>query len=51
MRSSGDTVLDINIPGRSLQELIRIVDSNEDIEMIVTDNQVLFKARNTLLVY
>ena len=46
---AGDTVLDINIPGRSLQELIRIVDSNEDIEMMVTDNQVLFKARNIYL--
>ncbi|MGH2118419.1 DNA polymerase III subunit beta, partial [Aerococcus sp. L_32] len=47
--AAGDTVLDINIPGRSLQELIRIVDSNEDIEMMVTDNQVLFKARNIYL--
>lgn len=46
---AGDTVLDMNIPGRSLQELIRIVDSNEDIEMMVTDNQVLFKARNIYL--
>lgn len=44
-----DQVLDVNIPGRSLQELIRIVDNNEDIEMMVTDNQVLFKAQNIYL--
>lgn len=41
-------VIHLNIPGRSLNELIRINDE-DDIEMMVTDNQVLFKADNIYL--
>ncbi|AEA01666.1 MULTISPECIES: DNA polymerase III subunit beta [Aerococcus] len=41
--------LEINIPGQTLTELTRLVDDNEDIEMMVTDNQVLFKIDNVYL--
>lgn len=37
------------IPGKSLTELSKILDDNNElIEMVMTDNQVLFKARNLL---
>lgn len=36
----------LNIPGRSLNELTRIIDDNTDIQMMITDNQVLFKTQN-----
>ncbi|AMB99338.1 DNA polymerase III subunit beta [Aerococcus urinaehominis] len=38
--------ISVTIPGRSLNELIRIIDSQQDIEMMLTDNQVLFKSGN-----
>lgn len=41
-----DQVIKLNIPGRSLNELIRIIDDNTDIQMMITDNQVLFKTDN-----
>lgn len=44
-----DESIQLNIPGRSLNELVRIADDNEDIEMMVTDNQVLFKVDNIYL--
>ncbi|WP_027108141.1 DNA polymerase III subunit beta [Lacticigenium naphthae] len=38
----------IVIPGKSLQELSRILDDQlDDFEMFITDNQVLFKTTNT----
>ncbi|MDO4680968.1 MAG: DNA polymerase III subunit beta [Aerococcus sp.] len=39
----------VNIPGRSLMELTRIIADDETIEMMVTDNQVLFKNGSTYL--
>lgn len=37
------------IPGKSLNELSKILDdNNEIIEMVITENQVLFKAKNLL---
>ncbi|MDO4670183.1 MAG: DNA polymerase III subunit beta [Aerococcus sp.] len=39
----------VNIPGRSLLELTRIVADSDTIEMMVTDNQVLFKSGATYL--
>ena len=37
------------IPGKSLTELSKILDDNNElIEMVMTDNQVLFKAKNLL---
>lgn len=39
----------VNIPGRSLLELTRIVSDTDTIEMMVTDNQVLFKSGATYL--
>lgn len=44
-----EEMIKLNIPGRSLNELIRINDENEEIEMMVTDNQVLFKSDNIYL--
>lgn len=40
---------DIVIPGKSLNELIKVIDeSDETIEIVITDNQILFKAENLL---
>ena len=40
---------DIVIPGKSLNELIKVIDeSDETIEIVITDNQLLFKAENLL---
>ncbi|WP_409303562.1 DNA polymerase III subunit beta [Peribacillus sp. SCS-155] len=37
------------IPGKSLNELSKILDdTNEPVEIVITDNQVLFKAKNLL---
>ncbi|CEG29493.1 DNA polymerase III subunit beta [Bacillus sp. B-jedd] len=37
------------IPGKSLNELSKIIaDTNEPIDIVITDNQVLFKAKNLL---
>lgn len=49
-----DSVLDqpynVVIPGKSLNELNKILDdTNEDIEIVITDNQILFKAKHLLL--
>lgn len=41
-----EEVIKLNIPGRSLIELTRIIDDNSNIQMMITDNQVLFKAAN-----
>lgn len=38
-----DEIFEINIPGRSLSELTRLVEDSDNVEMMVTDNQVLFK--------
>ncbi|GAF66338.1 DNA polymerase III subunit beta [Alkalihalobacillus trypoxylicola] len=43
------TFENVVIPGKSLNELSKIIDeSNEDIEIVVTDNQILFKLKNLL---
>ena len=40
---------DIVIPEKSLNELIKVIDdSDETIEIVITDNQILFKAENLL---
>ena len=37
------------IPGKSLNELSKIIDdTNELIEIVITENQILFKAKNLL---
>ncbi|WAA09531.1 DNA polymerase III subunit beta [Fervidibacillus albus] len=37
------------IPGKSLNELLKVLDdSNEPVEIIITNNQILFKAKNFL---
>ena len=41
--------VELNIPGRALSELSRLVNDNENISMMVTNNQVLFKMNNTSL--
>ncbi|MFC4619713.1 DNA polymerase III subunit beta [Camelliibacillus cellulosilyticus] len=44
---STDNVTDIVIPGRSLNELSKILDDNREnwVDLIVTENQVLFKTK------
>ena len=42
-------IYNVVIPGKSLNELSKILDdSNELIEIVITENQVLFKAKNLL---
>ncbi len=41
-----DTPQSVVIPGKALVELSRIIENQEHIEMMVTDNQVLFQADN-----
>ncbi|WP_110928036.1 DNA polymerase III subunit beta [Bacillus massiliglaciei] len=44
-----DGTYSVVIPGKSLNELSKILDDTTDlIEMVITDNQVLFKAKNLL---
>ncbi|MCU9613488.1 DNA polymerase III subunit beta [Caldibacillus lycopersici] len=44
-----NSVYNIVIPGKSLNELTKVLeDSNEPIQFVVTENQILFKAKNLL---
>lgn len=44
--SQMDKSYNVIIPGKSLVELSRIVENQDSIEMMITENQVLFKAEN-----
>lgn len=47
--SSKEQSFDIVIPGKSLNELNRILDEdNEQVEIVVTENQILFKTKHIL---
>lgn len=49
LESSHDNSYNVVIPGKSLNELSKILDdSNDPIEIFITENQVLFKAKNLL---
>ena len=42
-------IYSVVIPGKSLNELSKILDDTNDlIEIVITENQVLFKAKNLL---
>ncbi|MBB6445409.1 DNA polymerase III subunit beta [Bacillus benzoevorans] len=44
-----DAIYNVVIPGKSLNELSKILaDNNEGIEIVITENQVLFKAKHLL---
>ncbi|WP_042354589.1 DNA polymerase III subunit beta [Bacillus rubiinfantis] len=44
-----DTCYNIVIPGKSLNELSKIIDDgNEPIDIVITENQILFKAKHLL---
>ncbi|MGX7364601.1 DNA polymerase III subunit beta [Aerococcus suis] len=45
----GDEPIVLNIPGNSLSELKKIVSDDEDIDIQVTNNQILFKVGTTSL--
>ncbi|MDY4646786.1 MAG: DNA polymerase III subunit beta [Aerococcus suis] len=45
----GDEPIVLNIPGNSLSELKKIVSGDEDIDIQVTNNQILFKVGTTSL--
>ncbi len=47
--SGGDKVYNIVIPGKSLNELVKILDDSRDqVEIVITGNHILFKAKNML---
>ncbi|MEZ0118119.1 UNVERIFIED_ORG: DNA polymerase-3 subunit beta [Heyndrickxia coagulans] len=49
IETAADAEYNIVIPGKSLNELNKILpDSNETVEIVITDNQVLFKAKHLL---
>lgn len=49
IETAADAEYNIVIPGKSLNELNKILpDSNEPVEIVITDNQVLFKAKHLL---
>lgn len=49
IESIGDDSYNVVIPGKSLNELSKILDDqNEPVEIVITENQVLFKAENLL---
>ncbi|MBS4175189.1 DNA polymerase III subunit beta [Bacillus sp. FJAT-49736] len=46
---TGDSQYNIVIPGKSLNELSKILDdTNEPVEIVITQNQILFKAKHLL---
>ena len=49
VEKENDLTFNVVIPGKSLTELSRILDdTNELIDIVITENQVLFKAKNIL---
>ena len=49
VEKENDLTCNVVIPGKSLNELSKILDdSNELVEIVITENQVLFKAKNIL---
>jgi len=49
VESDLEQTYNVVIPGKSLNELNKILDdTNEDIEIVITDNQILFKAKHLL---
>ncbi|MDX5474183.1 MAG: DNA polymerase III subunit beta [Bacillaceae bacterium] len=49
VEKENDLACNVVIPGKSLNELSKILDdSNELVEIVITENQVLFKAKNIL---
>lgn len=49
VEAENDIVCNVVIPGKSLNELNKILDdNNEPLDIVVTENQVLFKAKNIL---
>ncbi|WP_062350967.1 DNA polymerase III subunit beta [Bacillus kwashiorkori] len=46
---TNNEIHNIVIPGKSLSELMKILDdTNDDVQIIITDNQILFKAKHVL---
>lgn len=49
VETDANETYDVVIPGKSLNELSKILDDNSDlISIVVTENQILFKAKNLL---
>jgi len=49
VETTGDLQYNIVIPGKSLNELSKILDdTNEPVEIVITQNQILFKAKHLL---
>ncbi|MBA4537665.1 DNA polymerase III subunit beta [Bacillus aquiflavi] len=49
IETEDDTIYNVVIPGKSLNELSKILDdSNDPVEIVITENQVLFKAKHLL---
>ena len=49
---SADASYNVVIPGKSLIELSKILDdTNELIEIVITENQILFKAKHLIILF